>query len=342
MNGRIEHGIKIDKKINAILEDKPEYIKEWYLNLKANDCTPETCKDYIYKVIAFINFISQNVKNENVKCSDLTPSIIDSYFGKLRYKQDKDGNTIKTSDSWFLTNRCALIRFFDFLKNRDYIKENYVRKNINPIKDKDKERIKEERIPLTKEDFYKIQQVAKRKLRMFPDTVTKKMAYRNYAILNVFMNTGMRIEELREINMEDIDFENNKISIVAKGEKKREVVITGECKDSILKWRKERLHILLRLDIETDALFVSRLGNRISCDSIRLLISDTTEEAIGKKINPHMFRAGCISILYGDFEDIEFCRRFIGHSNVATTQRYIATKGNENQKGAEALAKIFG
>lgn len=341
MNGRIEHGMVIDEKINEMLDGRPNYIKEWYLNLKANDCTAETCKDYIYKILAFINFVSENIKSNDVKSSDLTPTIIDSYFGKLRYKQDKNGNKIKTSDSWFLTNRCALIKFFDFLANREYIKDNYVKKNINPIKNKDQEKIKQNRILLTKEDFYKIQQEAKGKLRMFPDTVTKKMMYRDYAILNILMNTGMRIEELREINMSDVDFNEGTISLVTKGGKKREIIVKGECKESILKWRKERLLILFRLDKESDALFISRLGNRISKDSICHLINKTTEEAIGKKINPHKFRAGCISILYNEFGDIEFCRRFIGHSDVSTTQRYIVTKGDENEKGADALAKIF-
>ena len=54
-------------------------------------------------------------------------------------------------------------------------------------------------------------------------------------------------------------------------------------------------------------------------------------------VSPHKIRAGVASILYEETKDIEFVRRAIGHTNVATTQRYIRTENKEREKASKLL-----
>ena len=71
------------------------------------------------------------------------------------------------------------------------------------------------------------------------------------------------------------------------------------------------------------------------------IVQKYTGRALGKPLSPHKLRAGYCSILYNKTHDAEFVRRAVGHANVATTQRYIVTKGNERKKAAEIMASIL-
>ncbi|MEE3416989.1 MAG: site-specific integrase, partial [Prevotella sp.] len=59
-------------------------------------------------------------------------------------------------------------------------------------------------------------------------------------------------------------------------------------------------------------------------------------------LSPHKLRSGFCSIMYSKTHDIEFVRRAVGHSNVATTQRYIVTNKDEKKKSAEIMESILG
>ena len=71
------------------------------------------------------------------------------------------------------------------------------------------------------------------------------------------------------------------------------------------------------------------------------MIIETTEIALGRRLSPHKLRAGLCSILYDETHDIEFVRRAIGHSNVATTSRYIHTNEDEKQKASNIMEKLL-
>lgn len=343
MDGRTEHEFEVDKKIKIKLENKPYYLNEWYKNLRANDMTLDTCRDYINKVSKFLDFISEknNIYISDVLTDMFTLDLIDEYFSNIRYKIDKNGDKVRTSDSYFITVRYALSNFFDFLVKRNYVEKNYIKENVRSITNKDKERIDSERVILTKEDFIKIQTYAKEKLVKYPISMRQIMYYRDYAIIILFMHSGIRCEELREINIEDIDFENNRLKLITKGGKNRYVIIQGECKDAIKNWLKFRTIALLHLDKESDSLFISKYGKRPNKHTIIQIIAKNSYNALGYSISPHKLRAGCITILYNETKDIEFCRKFIGHTSVTTTQRYIMSDRNEKQRGADILNEIF-
>ena len=71
------------------------------------------------------------------------------------------------------------------------------------------------------------------------------------------------------------------------------------------------------------------------------LVDKYAYKALGYHISPHKLRSGLASILYEEKHDIEFVRRVIGHSNVATTQRYIVTNNAEREETANIMGNIF-
>ena len=111
-----------------------------------------------------------------------------------------------------------------------------------------------------------------------------------------------------------------------------------------------QLHALLALFYDS-ALHDSDRGEdspvrrRVRADVLHqakfVMIQKYTEQALGKPLSPHKLRAGFCSILYSKTHDIEFVRRAVGHSNIATTTRYIVTDGSERRKASKLLRDIL-
>jgi site-specific recombinase XerC len=121
------------------------------------------------------------------------------------------------------------------------------------------------------------------------------------------MCTGARESAVSEINIENVDFDNNQISGIAKGRKS----MTYSFNDTTAKALKEWLFVRdgYAKTVTTDSLFISNRGERIAINSIAKIVKKFTEKALGKPLSPHKLRAGYCTILYektGDISDFVF------------------------------------
>lgn len=324
-DGRLKNEIKIQEQTEKKLNVMPEFVYSWYLNLKASRKTASTCYDFIYKVYNFLHFINEDVKN--IKSEEITERKTIEYFLSIQTKL-KDGKVVTTSDSYQRTIWTCLNNFMDYLKRHGLIKENYV-ESIQKPKDNDRQRIDENRILLTENDFKKI----------LESINYDQNAERDKAMLSVFMTTGMRKTALANIMLDDIDLPEKTLIIIDKGNKRHKYTLTDSTAILIEKWlkvRKEYMH-----GDNDDHLFLSRRGSVMGAKTITEVVQKYTKAALGKPLSPHKLRAGYCSILYNKTHDAEFVRRAVGHANVATTQRYIVTKGDERKKASEIMASIL-
>lgn len=86
---------------------------------------------------------------------------------------------------------------------------------------------------------------------------------RDYAIITLFLNCGMRLSELVNINIKDINFYDNKLNVVGKGNKERTIYLNKACIDAINSYLAVRPHDGVKFD-SRDALFLSKRKERIS------------------------------------------------------------------------------
>ena len=170
----------------------------------------------------------------------------------------------------------------------------------------------------------------------FPDEVRQ----RNKLMLMIFMTTGMRRTALSEINVEDIS-NDGKLTIIDKRRKQHTYPLEPAVIQCLNEWLINRQNMLNELNTYSDALFITVFGKRMGGKAINNVVNRYSEKGIGRKLSAHKLRAGCATILYQKTNDIEFVRRAIGHSNVATTQRYIVSNGSEREKASELLTNIF-
>lgn len=334
MNGRLENEIKKEEALLNKLKNMPDYVSEWYYNLKASNKTMTTCKDYIYKIDKFLSFIQQ--ENGNIQLENITLMLVQKYFISIQ-KKNVNGNIIYTSDSYQQTVWCCLNSFFEFLFETSQIEKNFM-KMISKPKNKDLERINANRILLTKKDFNKILKavetgVGTQRARSFQENQYS----RDKAIMLLFMTTGLRKSALSEINISDIDLIKGVLHIVDKGNKYHTYILSEKTIEAINEWLYEREEWNPR----SNALFISNQGTRISATALSDLVDKYCQDALGYHISPHKLRAGFCSILYQETGNAEFVRRAVGHSNIATTQRYIVTDNKEREQASELIDNML-
>ena len=198
------------------------------------------------------------------------------------------------------------------------------------------ERINRDRILLTRDDFKKIINAVENGVGSSGSRkYQRKYKNRDMSIMLLFMTTGMRKTALREINVEDIDFDNKKLRVIDKGHKIHEYSLADGLIKYLEDWIFER-KLYLGVN-KTDALFISRDMKRISGQSITELIDKYAYAALGYHISPHKLRSGLASILYNEKHDLEYVRRVIGHSKIDTTKRYVVTDNKEREEAADYI-----
>ena len=145
------------------------------------------------------------------------------------------------------------------------------------------------------------------------------MATRNIAIIELLFASGMRVSELCDLRLCDIDMQHGYVRIVGKGNKERIVDISQDATLTAIKdWLIERGSC----DSQSP-LFVSRLHQKISTQSVRLLIKNIVSSSqIKKRITPHTFRHTYATLLLEEDVDITYIQHLLGHSSIVTTQIY--------------------
>lgn len=336
MSGRIEIDNKIFESIENKLKNMPTYVTEWYYNLRASEITASSCRDYITKLNNYLKHTCGEVKTADISC--FSGDNITRYMTYIQTRKIVENGVIrevKTSDSYKQGIWSCLNNFCDYLYKNDLINKNYVQ-NIKRPKNNDLEKINSKRILLTDEDF----NIILKSFDLENDLcISKKNKNRNILIILLFMTTGMRKTALSEINIGDINFENLTIDVIDKREKRHLYKISEKTLLALNQWLDDRKSF--RNANNTDALFISNNGLRLSGNEIYNIVNKQCNLALGRKISPHKIRAGFCSAVYNKTHDIEFTRRAVGHSKIETTQRYIVTHNDEKEKSVKIIDDLL-
>ena len=166
------------------------------------------------------------------------------------------------------------------------------------------------------------------------------IGHRNYIIVLLFVLTGMRVTALSEISYQDLSEDLSKLKVYDKGGKYHEYVFNDKIQLELARYCLELRKASFRAGIKRKAFFITTNGKRLNSYTIKEMIEDYSQNALGYRITPHKIRAAVCSILYDKTQNIEFVRRAIGHSNIETTKRYIVTENKEREEASELLSQI--
>lgn len=312
----------LQRNMNAL----PKILKDYknYL-IAVKGCSNETIKAFSSDLMQFFGFL-EKFKDIHVPIKDFNVFIlldvkeydIIAFLVYLNHCKDNSPYTrqrkvtaIRSFYKWIFT-------IFPISKNK-----------INPTDNLPYVR-KVERLPkvLSFEQAKKIQNIFNLSNSRFPE--------RNNAILTLFLTTGIRLTELVNINVNDLNLDDNSIVILGKNKQERIVYINNYCKNMLQEYIKKRN--LMFKKASNSPLFLNRYGNRIGGRSVEN-ICHKAYQLIGLDnfgFRSHALRHTAATILYTYVkDDILLIKDFLGHNSLASTQIYTHLNNNRVKEAVD-------
>ena len=147
---------------------------------------------------------------------------------------------------------------------------------------------------------------------------------RNVIVLEYLFSTGMRVSEVSNLKITDLNLRSNTIMIHGKGSKERMSCILNK---DISKIMKQYLSIRTH---SSEYAFTNKLGNKYSDQSIRNMVNSYAQAAgVTLHITPHMFRHTFATALHDEDVSLRYVQQLLGHSSIVTTQIYTHISTNK-------------
>jgi len=153
------------------------------------------------------------------------------------------------------------------------------------------------------------------------EPVAVAVRLRDEAILELLYGSGLRVSEVTTLTTEGLDLEGGRVHVVGKGSKQRRVPLSEDSVRALRTWLAEGRPLLAARS--TEALFVNRKRKPMSPRDIRAMVDGYAGDLLpGRRVGPHTLRHSFATHLLEGGADIRAVQELLGHSSVATTQRY--------------------
>ncbi|MDY0119391.1 MAG: tyrosine recombinase XerC [Clostridia bacterium] len=275
-----------------------------------------TVRQYRYDLVLFFRYlISDDLmlvpEDEAWEAIDIS-SVDDSFLRSIQLS-DLYGyigwlaTTRKTAPATRARRSSSLRTFFDYLTTKAHVLDDNVAANLESPK-------QVKRLPrhLSLDESRELLQAASRS-----DT---RFSTRDYAMLTLFLNCGLRLSELCGIDLSS--WRDETLTVVGKGNKERTIYLNGACISAIEDYLPDRIKPIKE---DKDALFISRLGKRVTPRGVQNIIKKYIMSAglDPARYSTHKLRHTAATLMYQYGEvDIRSLQALLGHASVATTEIY--------------------
>ena len=268
-------------------------IKEYFLKsiLDQKNYSKKTIENYNRDLNKFFKFLN-DYKIKDIK--KITKETVRLYF--LKQKNNNISN--RTLGRYY----SSLNSFFLYSIEHEYI-------GVNPLKFIDYPKYTK-KIPEYIYD-YQLEKLINEKT-----SENVEIELRNKLIIHLLLDTGVRVSELVNIKVRDIDVEERIIKVFGKGSKERFVFFTSKTKELLINYFIKRKEKAI-----TDNLLINYKGEKLTERSVQKIIK-LVGEKIGLDIHPHLLRHTFATDLLNKGADIRMIQELLGHENLDTTQIY--------------------
>ena len=273
-------------------ENKNNFLKYLKYELNYSDLT---ITGYEKEISKFFDFL----ENHKIKYNKLTNADIRLY---LKYLDE-----LKFNKSSISRNLSALRTFYKYLSEEGIVKLNPFKNISNPKKDK--------KLP----NFLNYEEIDK----IFDSIdITTVQGLRNRCIVEILYDTGIRVSEIVNLTISDIDFNKKTINIFGKGKKER-IVYFGDYLEEILNKYITTSRNELIGNKNNNYLILNTRGDKITTRGIELIIDKIVNDAsIKHKISPHVLRHTFATHMLNGGSDIKSIQQLLGHESLSTTGIY--------------------
>ncbi len=271
-----------------ILNDFCDYLK---IDKRYSDLTVES---YRAEMKGYLDFF----KEKNIKVKDIKNSDIKEYLAYIKKGQ--------TSERTLAHNVSVIRTFYKFLLTQKVIER-------NPTEFLELPKLRK-KLPtvLSKEEVEKLLDI----------DLTDCYSYRNKAMLELLYSTGLRVSELVNLELSNIDLENCTLKTIGKGNKERIIPISDYALYYVEKYINEYRGSMLKKGVN-NYVFINNHGNVMTRQGFFKIIKKLAlEKDIKTPISPHTLRHSFATHLLDYGADLRSIQEMLGHSNLSTTQIY--------------------
>ena len=321
-------------------DDNPIFLNDFLdYSLTILNKSPNSIKEYNYDIAHFLKFIKHRFRLAKVDIKEIkTISIDDMDLDIIKKITIEDIHSFLAylknnfnSQPTTLARKASSIRiFFHYLCNKSKRIPN------NPAQDLENPKLGR-RLP----KYLSLDQSKKLLESAAKPRISEKNNHdnstRNLAIITLFLNCGMRLSELVGINIKDIDFDENKLNVVGKGNKERTIYLNKACITAIKRYLAIRPHDALKDDAR-DALFLSEQRKRISNRTVQYIVKEELRLAgiDQDKYSVHKLRHTAATLMYKYGQvDIRALQELLGHESISTTEIYTHVDSDQIRSAVE-------
>ena len=171
---------------------------------------------------------------------------------------------------------------------------------------------------------------------------------RDYAILTLFLNCGIRLSELAGLNLADIDSDMEKMVVTGKGNKMRTVYLNDACRSALRSYLAVRQKKIAEAKVkikDRNALFLSKFGRRISVKTVQWMVKKYLTDCGFGSYSTHKLRHTAATLMYNEGGvDVRTLKDILGHEQLNTTQIYthVSDRNMADAINANPLARVKG
>ena len=286
--------IKIDNlKLNKNNKDILEKYQIYLLTVKQKE-EKTTVSSYIEDIYKYLEYMENN---------KIKTALDIEYQNITNYLKDPDNNNYETSS---IIRKIVSIKLFHKYLSEEYKIKNISSKIINP-------RLRR-KLPnkLTIEEVDNLLDIK----------LNTPFDYRNKAMLELMYSSGLRVSELVDLKLNNIDLDNGYVRCLGKGKKER-IIPIGEIAIEYLKKYINEYRNSMKKGYYTENVFLNNHGKNITRQGFFLIIKNIAKEKnIDKNITPHMLRHSFATHLLNNGANLRTIQEMLGHSSITTTQIY--------------------
>lgn len=332
-------------KLRNLLQDFPPFSKDFFRGIEPTSSI-NTRIGYAYDLRTFFRFLlAQNPTFDGKKICDLSlkdldmlePVDIEEYLEYLKF-YTYEGTDYSNDERGIHRKLSSLRKFYLYYQKRE-------RLTNNPTTIVDMPKLHDrEIIRLDADEVAELLDLVEHggdKLTERKRAFYEKNKLRNIAIFTLFLGTGIRVSECVGLDVEDVDFRENRIRIMRKGGKEEFVYFGEEVRTALKNYIDISREQITPLKGHEHALFYSIQKRRISVKAIENLVNDYASQITTfKHITPHKLRSTYGTSLYRETGDIYLVAEVLGHNDVNTTRKHYAALDDDKKRSAATAVTL--
>lgn len=338
---RIEQTIRL----REVLKSLPPFAKDYFRAIEPKS-SAKTRINYAYDVRIFFHFLMENnpvykdYSIEQFRVDDLEklePVDIEEYMEYLKV-YERENELITNGEKGLARKMSALRSFYSY-----YYKHQIITKNptllvdMPKLHDKAIIRLDTDEVALLL-DFVENcgSQLSGQAL-----TYYNRTKERDLAILTLLLGTGIRVSECVGLDLNDVDFKNNGITVTRKGGNQMIVYFGDEVAEALSTYMEGSRKSVTPLSGHENALFLSTQKRRMGIQAIENMVKKYARQVTpNKKITPHKLRSTYGTTLYKETGDIYLVADVLGHKDVNTTKKHYAAIDEDRRRSAALAVKL--